>query len=39
MVSVYLKNRDKEAIVNKYGSVTEAIKQEVLSKLEKFANL
>ena len=33
LVSVYLKKEDKEAIVAKYGSVTIAIKEEVLPRL------
>lgn len=33
LVSVYLKKEDKEAIVAKYGSVTNAIKEEVLPRL------
>ncbi len=41
MVSVYLKQEEKEAIVAKYGSVTNAVREEVLQKLEtpKLANL
>lgn len=33
LVSVYLKKEDKEAVVAKYGSVTNAIKEEVLPRL------
>lgn len=33
LVSVYLKKEDKEAIVAKYGSVTNSIKEEVLPRL------
>ena len=33
LVSVYLKKEDKEAIVAKYGSVTNSVKQEVLPRL------
>lgn len=33
LVSVYLKKEDKDAIVAKYGSVTNAIKEEVLPRL------
>ncbi len=39
LVSVYLKKADKKLIVEKYGSVTNAVKEEVLPKLEKLANL
>lgn len=39
LVSVYLKKADKKSIVERYGSVTNAVKQEVLPKLEKLANL
>lgn len=39
LVSVYLKKTDKKKIVEKYGSVTNALKEEVIPKLEKFANL
>lgn len=39
LVSVYLKKEDKEAIVAKYGSVTNAIKEEVLPRLPKKANI
>jgi len=41
MVSVYLKQEEKEAIVTKYGSVTNAVREEVVPKLEtpKLANL
>ena len=39
LVSVYLKKSDKKLIVDAYGSVTNAVKQEVLSKLNKLANL
>lgn len=39
LVSVYLKKADKKFIVEKYGSVTNAVKEEVLPKLEKLANL
>ena len=34
LVSVYLKKEDKEAVVAKYGSVTNAIKEEVLPRLD-----
>lgn len=34
LVSVYLKKEDKEAVVAKYGSVTNAIKEEVLLRLD-----
>ena len=33
LVSVYLKKEDKQKIVEVYGSVTNAIKEEVLKKL------
>ena len=39
LVSVYLKKADKKLIVETYGSVTNAVKQEVLLKLGKLANL
>jgi hypothetical protein len=41
MVSVYLKQGEKEAIIAKYGSVTNAVREEVVPKLEtpKLANL
>jgi hypothetical protein len=39
LVSVYLKKADKKLIVETYGSVTNAVKQEVLPKLGKLANL
>jgi hypothetical protein len=39
LVSVYLKRADKKLIVEKYGSVTNAVKEEVLPKLVKSANL
>jgi len=39
LVSVYLKKGDKEKIVEIYGSVTNAIKQEILPKLIKEANI
>lgn len=39
LVSVYLKKADKEKIVEKYGSVTNAVKEEVLPKLVKEANI
>jgi hypothetical protein len=41
MVSVYLRQCEKEAIVAKYGSVTNAVREEVVQKLEtpKLANL
>ncbi len=34
LVSVYLKKEDKEAVVAKYGSVTNAIKEEVLPRID-----
>lgn len=39
LVSVYLKRADKKLIVEKYGSVTNAVKEEILPKLVKSANL
>jgi hypothetical protein len=39
LVSVYLKRADKKLIVEKYGSVTNAVKEEVLPKLVKSTNL
>jgi hypothetical protein len=39
LVSVYLKRADKKLIVEKYGSVTNAVKEEILPKLVKLANL
>lgn len=33
LVSVYLKKTDKKLIVEKYGSVTNAVREEVLPKL------
>tara|TARA_R110000868_G_C10394519_1_gene720696 strand:- start:36 stop:209 length:174 start_codon:yes stop_codon:yes gene_type:complete len=39
LVSVYLKKEDKEAIVAKYGSVTNSVKQEVLPRLPKKENI
>lgn len=39
MVSAYLKKADKDAIISKYGSLTLAIKEEILPRLEKLANL
>lgn len=39
LTSAYLRQYEKEAIIEKYGSVTEAIRQEVLPKLDKRANL
>lgn len=39
LTSVYLREYEKQAIIEQYGSVTEAIRQEVLPKLEKRANL
>jgi hypothetical protein len=35
LVSVYLKKEDKEAIVAKYGSVTNSVREEVLPRLSK----
>jgi len=39
LVSVYLKKEDKEAIVAKYGSVTNSVREEVLPKLSKKENI
>lgn len=41
LVSVYIKQSEKEAIIEKYGSVTNALREEVLQKIEnpKLANL
>lgn len=41
LVSVYIKKEDKIKIVEKYGSVTTAIKEEIIPKLNtpKLANL
>lgn len=41
LVSVYLKQEEKDAIVAKYGSVTNAVREEVVPKIspEKLANL
>jgi hypothetical protein len=41
LVSVYIKKEDKIKIVEKYGSVTMAIKEEIIPKLNtpKLANL
>lgn len=41
LVSVYLKQSEKDAIVAKYGSVTNAVREEVIPKIspEKLANL
>lgn len=33
VVSVYLKKEEKDAIIEKYGSVTTAIKEEILPRL------
>jgi len=41
LISVYLKKEDKLKIVEKYGSVTNALKEEVLPRINspKLANL
>jgi hypothetical protein len=39
LVSVYLKKAEKQAIIEKYKSVTNAVREEVLPKLEKVANI
>jgi hypothetical protein len=39
LVSVYLKKEDKEAIVAKYGSVTNSVREEVLPRLSKKENI
>lgn len=39
LVSVYLKKEEKQKIVEKYGSVTNAVREEVLPKLVKEANI
>jgi len=39
LVSVYLKKEEKQKIVEKYGSVTNAVREEILPKLVKEANI
>lgn len=41
LVSVYLKQEEKDAIIKEYGSVTKAVREEVVQKLQtpKLANL
>ena len=39
LVSVYIKKSEKELIVEKYGSVTKAVKKEIFPKLLKEANI
>jgi hypothetical protein len=38
MVSAYINDKDKKAILKKYGSLTAAIKEVILSKLKKVTN-
>jgi len=39
LISVYLKKEEKQKIVEKYGSVTNAVRKEILPKLVKEANI